>query len=212
MKKIRVLIVDDHFVVRMGLATSIDTEQDMTVVVEASTGEEALEAYRKHSPDIVLMDLRLPGIDGVQATEQLCQSFPDARVIILSSFDSEEHVYQAMHAGARSYLSKNALRPELLRTIREVHAGQHTLPAATATRLAERMRRAELSKRELDVLRLIVKGLANKEIASALSITEFTVKLHVHNLLTKLNVADRTRASTVAIQRGIVQLDERDLN
>ena len=206
-KKIRVLIVDDHFVVRMGVATSIDAEPDMFVVGEATTGEEALDTFVRHAPDVVLMDLRLPGMDGLQATEQLCRRHPDAKVIILTSFDSEEDVYRALQAGARSYLSKNVLRADLLRTIREVQAGQHALPAAPAARLAERMRRPELSPRELDVLKLIVKGRANKEIATALLITEFTVKLHVHNLLSKLNVADRTHASTVALQRGIVHLE-----
>ena len=180
----------------------------MTVVGEASTGEESLAAYGRHSPDIVLMDLRLPGMDGLRATEELCRKFSGAKVIVFSSFDGEEDVYKALQAGARSYLSKNVLRPDLLRTIREVHRGQHTLPAATATRVAERMRRPELSQRELEVLQLIVQGLANKQIAAAFAITELTVKLHVHNLLAKLNVADRTHATTVAIQRGIVHLDQ----
>jgi DNA-binding NarL/FixJ family response regulator len=206
-KNIRVLIVDDHFVVRMGLASSINMETDMSAVAEASTAAQAIKFYRKHEPDIVLMDLRLPDMTGIDATIALCKEFPTAKIIVVSTYEGDEDVYRALQAGARSYLSKNVSREELLRTIRAVHAGEHYLPAPMAARLAERMHRPELSTRELEVLKLIVKGMPNKEIASVLEITEFTVKLHVGNVLTKLNVVDRTQASTAAIQRGIVHLD-----
>ena len=206
-KKIRILVVDDHFVVRMGLIGSINMESDMTVVAEASTGSQAIELYRKHAPHIVLMDLRLPGMNGIEATAALRNVFPDAKIIILSTYEGDEDVYRAMQAGARSYLSKNVLRDELLLAIRNVQNGQRYLPHPVAARLAERLQRPELSPRELEVLQLIVKGQSNKEIATTLAISEVTVKLHVSNVLTKLNVADRTHASTAAIQRGIVHLD-----
>jgi DNA-binding NarL/FixJ family response regulator len=206
MNAIRVMLVDDHFLMRVGLSSSIETEPDMTVVAEASTGEEALEQYREHSPDVVLMDIRLPGMSGIEATDQLCREHSAAKIIVLSTYDCEEDVFRATQAGARSYLSKNVLRPELLRTIRDVHAGQTSLPPEIVARLTERLRRPELSSRELEVLELIVKGRSNKEIAAELSISEFTVKLHVHNVLGKLKVSDRTQASTMAIQRGIVRI------
>lgn len=206
-KKIRLLIVDDHFVVRMGLVTSINMEPDLAAVAEASTAAEAVKLYQKHAPDVVLMDVRLPGTNGIDATADLCQQFPEAKVIVISTYEGDEDIYRALQAGARSYLSKNVSREELLHTIRAVHQGQHYLPEPVAARLAERVHKQELSTRELEVLKLIVKGLPNKEIASVLSISEFTVKLHVGNVLTKLHATDRTQATTIAIQRGIVHLE-----
>jgi two-component system NarL family response regulator len=206
-KAIRILIVDDHFVVRMGLASSINMEADMSAIADASTGAQALKLYRKHTPDIVLMDLRLPDMTGIETTTAICKDFPEAKIIVISTYDGDEDIYRALQAGARSYLCKNVSREELLQTIRAVHTGQRYLPPPMAARLAERVHRPELSARELEVLQLIVKGMPNKEIAGHLSITEFTVKLHVGNILTKLNVADRTQASTTAIQRGIVHLE-----
>jgi two-component system NarL family response regulator len=206
-KKTRILIVDDHFLLRIGLATSVNSERDLTVVAEAGTAEQALELYRKHQPDVVLMDLRLPDMGGDEATTALCKEFPKARVIIVSSFDGQDDIYRSMQAGAKSYLPKNVLREELLRAIRAVQAGENYLPPTVAARLVQRMHSPELSAREAEVLTLVVDGLTNKEIALALAITEITVKNHVSSILTKLNATDRTQASTIAIQRGIVHLD-----
>jgi two-component system NarL family response regulator len=206
-KKIRVMVVDDHFVVRMGLSGSINVEPDMAVTTEASTGEQAVAAYRQHQPDIVLMDLKLPGMGGVEATQAICQEFPGAAVIMLSMHDGEEDIYRSLQAGARTYLLKTAARTELIDTIRAVNAGERSISPAVGARLAERMAHPDLTAREIDVLRLIVKGRSNKEIASDLSIAEVTVKLHVGHILTKLSVNDRTQAATTALQRGIVHLE-----
>ncbi len=205
-KKIQVLIVDDHFLLRIGLANSLNVENDMACIAEARTGAEAIELYRKHQPDIVLMDLRLPDMNGVDTTSKLRSEFPDATVIVISTFDGEEDIYRALQAGARSYVPKSASRDELLQIIRNVHDGKHSLPGIVATRLAERMQRRELTDREHEVLRLVVEGMTNKQIAVELHITEVTVKLHVSNILSKLGAQDRTHASTLAIQRGIIHL------
>jgi DNA-binding NarL/FixJ family response regulator len=205
-KKIQVLIVDDHFLLRIGLANSLNVESDMACVAEARTGAEALELYRKSLPDVVLMDLRLPDMDGVDATAKLRSEFPNAAVIMISTFDGEDDVYRSLQAGARSYVTKDISRDELLQIIRTVYEGKLSLPAAIAARLAQRMQRRELTEREREVLRLVVEGLTNKQIAASLHITEVTVKLHVSNILTKLGAQDRTHASTLAIQRGIVHL------
>lgn len=201
------MVVDDHFVVRMGLSGSINVEPDMAVAAEASTGEQAVAAYRLHRPDIVLMDLKLPGISGVEATRAICQEFPAAAVIMLSTHDGEEDIYRSLQAGARTYLLKTAARNELIDTIRAVYAGERSISPAVGARLAERMMHPDLTTREIDVLRLVVKGKSNKEIASDLSIAEVTVKLHVGHILNKLSVNDRTQAATTALQRGIIHLD-----
>jgi two-component system NarL family response regulator len=206
-KKICVMVVDDHFVVRMGLSGSINVEADMAVTTEASTGEQAVAAYRQHRPDIVLMDLKLPGISGVEATKAICTEFPGAAVIMLSTHDGEEDIYRSLQAGARTYLLKTAARNELIDTIRAVHAGQRAISPAVGARLAERMMHPDLTAREIDVLRLIVKGRSNKEIAADLFIAEVTVKLHVGHILTKLSVNDRTQAATTALQRGLIHLE-----
>jgi two-component system NarL family response regulator len=201
------MVVDDHFVVRMGLSGSINVEADMAVTTEASTGEQAVAAYRQHRPDIVLMDLKLPGISGVEATKAICTEFPGAAVIMLSTHDGEEDIYRSLQAGARTYLLKTAARNELIDTIRAVHAGQRAISPAVGARLAERMMHPDLTAREIDVLRLIVKGRSNKEIAADLFIAEVTVKLHVGHILTKLSVNDRTQAATTALQRGLIHLE-----
>src|SRR5580658_1770517 len=205
--KIRVMVVDDHFVVRMGLAGSINVEPDMTVGAEATTGEQAIAAYRQNRPDIVLMDLKLPGISGVEATKAICEEFPGAPIIMLSTHDGEEDIYRSLQAGARAYLLKTVDRQELIDTIRSVHAGERCISPAVGARLAERMTHPDLTAREVEVLQLIVKGRSNKEIASDLSIAEVTVKLHVGHILTKLRVNDSTQATTTALQRGIIHLD-----
>lgn len=206
-KKISLLVVDDHFVVRIGLKSSINVEADMTVAAEATTGEEAIALYREHRPDIVLMDLKLPGASGIDATKAICKEFPNAAIIMLSTHDGEEDIYRSLQAGARGYVLKTAARDELMNTIRTVSAGQRCISPAVGARLAERMTHPDLTAREMEVLKLIVKGNSNKEIASALSITEVTVKLHAGHIFAKLQVSDRTQAATTALQRGIVHLD-----
>ena len=206
-KKIRIMVVDDHFVVRMGLVGSINIEPDMIVEVEASNGEQAIANFRQFRPDIVLMDLKLPDMTGVEATRTICGEFPDAAIVMLSTHDGEEDIYQSLQAGARTYLLKTAAREELIYTIRAAYAGERCVSPAIGTRLAERLTHAELTSRELDVLKLIVTGKSNKEIGSALQIAEVTVKLHVGHILTKLKVSDRTQAATTALRRGILHLD-----
>jgi DNA-binding NarL/FixJ family response regulator len=204
--KIRILVVDDHFVVRMGLSGSINMEEDMVVIAEASNGQQAIHLYRQHTPDIVLMDLRLPAGEGTVTVAAICKDYPEARIIMLSTYDGDEEIYRSFQAGARSYLLKSVSREELLAAIRAVYAGQRYIPPAVAARLAERAPFIELSSRELEVLRLIVKGMSNKEIGAALNITEVTTKLHVGHILSKLKVNDRTQAATSALQRGIIHL------
>ena len=206
-KKIRILVVDDHFVVRMGLAGSINLEPDMVVEAEASNGLQAIEQFRQHRPDIVLMDLKLPGMGGIEATAAICKEFPDAAIVMLSTHDGEEDIYRSLQAGARTYLLKTAAREDLMQTIRAVHSGERAISPAIGARLAERMTRTELTAREMDVLKLIAKGRSNKEIGSALGIAEVTVKLHVGHILTKLKASDRSQAATTALQRGILHLD-----
>jgi two-component system NarL family response regulator len=206
-KKISIMVVDDHFAVRMGLSGSIHVEPDMTVAAEASTGEQAIALYRQHRPDIVLMDLMLPGGNGVEATKAICKEFPNASVIMLSTHDGEEDIYRSLQAGARAYVLKTAARDELMNTIRAVSGGQRCISPAVGARLADRMMHPDLTLREMEVLKLIVKGNSNKEIAAALSITEVTVKLHAGHIFTKLQVNDRTQAATTALQRGIIHLD-----
>lgn len=204
---IRILIADDHFVVRMGLLALINTQPDMIVVAEASTGKEAVELFRQHRPDIALMDLRMPEVNGIEAIALIRREFPDARLIVLSSYDGDEDIYRALQAGARAYLLKSMLRENVLETIRAVHAGLRRIPEEIATRLAERMNRDQLTAREMEVLRLIVDGKSNKEIAAALHVSEGTVKIHVNNILSKLGVSDRTQAAIFALQHGLIHLD-----
>jgi two-component system NarL family response regulator len=206
--KLRIMLVDDHYLVRMGLASIIGLEPDMMVCAEASTGEQAIALFRQHRPDVTLMDLRLPGPSGSETTQAIREEFPDARVIILSTYVSDEEIYTALQAGAMAYLVKSVQREELIGAIRKAAAGRRHIPPEVATRLADRMSRSHLSGREREVLRLLVGGKRNREIASALDIAEGTVKLHVSSILGKLGVVDRTEAVTVALQRGIVQLDQ----
>jgi DNA-binding NarL/FixJ family response regulator len=204
---LNIMIVDDHYLVRVGLASVIALESDMTVCAEASTGEQAITHYRAKRPDVTLMDLRLPGMSGVETTQAIRSEFPDARIIVVSTYVSDEEIYAALQAGALAYLVKSVQREELIQVIRKAAAGRRHIPSELAARLADRMSRAHLSSRELEVLRLLVAGRRNREIASTLDITEGTVKLHVSSILGKLGVVDRTEAVTVALQRGIVQLE-----
>lgn len=205
---IRILIADDHSVVREGLAAMIARRADMQVVAEAGDGQQAVELARRHRPDVILMDLRMPELGGVAAIHQIMADVPTARVIVLTTFDGDEDIYRALQAGARAYLLKDTPREALLEAIRAVQAGQKRIPPEVAAKLADRLLAPELSARELDVLRQIVAGRSNKEAGAALGISEGTVKVHVNNLLGKLGVADRTQAVTEALRRGLVRLDE----
>jgi DNA-binding NarL/FixJ family response regulator len=204
---IRVMVVDDHQVVRQGLVALINTEPGLMAVAEASDGQQAVEMFRQQQPDITLMDLRLPVMGGVDATKLIRQEFPTAKIIVLTTYDGDEDIYRALKAGAQGYLLKGVSFDDLLDAIRSVYAGARRIPAAVAERLAERMSGQELTGRELQVLELIVKGRSNKEISTELSISEATVKSHINSLLGKLGVNDRTQAATSALQRGIVHLD-----
>lgn len=204
---IRIMVVDDHFVVRVGLVTMINTQPDMTVVAEAANGPQAIELFQEYQPDIVLVDLRMPGMSGVEVITTIRQEWPEARCVVLTMYDGDEQIYQALQAGARAYLLKSVTREDFLDAIRSVYAGQHHVPAEVAQRLVVHMPRSELTVREREVLELIVKGKGNKDVAEHLSISEHTVKNHINNILNKLGVSDRTQAVTVALQRGIVYLD-----
>jgi two-component system, NarL family, response regulator len=203
---IRIMVVDDHFVVRIGLAATINVEPDMVVVAEAEDGLQAIAKFREHTPDITLMDLRLPGMSGVEAMEAIRRDFVQARIIVLSTYDGDEAISRALRSGAQAYLLKTALHDDLLKAIRAVHAGKKHIPVEIAERLAQRLPDSELSTRETEVLKLIARGMSNKEVAGALFITEGTVKFHVINILNKLSAKDRTMAVTIALQRGIIFL------
>ncbi len=204
---IRVMLVDDHPAFRKGMAALIESEPDLQVVAEAADGLEALEVFRRKRPDVVLMDLRLPGMGGVEATIAIRKEFPDARIIVLTTFDLDEDIYRAIQSGAKSYLLKDTPDELLAGTIRAVYAGQQPLLPKVAERLAERQQRAELSQRETEVLQLLIKGRSNKEIGAALFVCEDTVKAHLKTLFAKLGVQDRTEAAISAIRHGIVHLE-----
>jgi DNA-binding NarL/FixJ family response regulator len=204
--KIRILVADDHFVVRMGLAALVNTEPDLEVVGEAVDGAQAVAAFDKHKPDLVLMDLRMPVKDGIRATAEIKSRYPDARVLMLTTFDGDTDIHRAMQAGAQGYVLKNSTGEKLIPAVRAVAAGQRWIPKEIAARLASRNLFEDLTPRELQVLEQMAKGLANKEIADVLKITGHTVKDHLKSILGKLHVADRTEAVTVAIQRGIIHL------
>jgi DNA-binding NarL/FixJ family response regulator len=203
-RKICVLVADDHFVVRMGLTALIKTEPNMEVVAEAADGSQAVERFARFQPDLVLMDLRMPVKDGIQATVEIRSRFPDARILMLTTFDGDEDIHKALEAGAQGYVLKNSTGESLIPALRAVAAGQRWIPKEVALRLAFRKTYDELTAREVQVVQELAKGLANKEIADVLSITEYTVKDHLKNILGKLRVVDRTEAVTAAIQRGII--------
>ena len=202
--RIRILSVDDHPVVRGGIATLIATQPDMTVVAEASNGREAIEQFRRHRPDIGLMDLQMPDLNGLDAIIAIRAEFPDARIIVLTTYEGDVQALRALQAGARGYLLKNVLHKELLDTIRAVHAGKKAISPEMSYELAEHAMDDALTTAELDVLRLIAAGKANKEIADLLSVTEATVKGRVKNILSKLGADDRTHAAMIAVKRGII--------
>src|SRR6266540_3023646 len=201
---IRIMVVDDHPIVREGFGGMIRTEPDMTVVAEARTGEEALVLFRQHRPDVTLMDLRMPGLSGIDAIRAILAEFPNSHIIVLTTYDGDEDIYRALQAGAQAYLLKDMLIDDILTAIRAVHAGQRRIPAAVGTRLAERLSATALSARELEVLALLGKGKSNREVAAELAITEATVKGHVSNILVKLGATDRTQAVIIALKRGLI--------
>ena len=206
-EQIRVMLVDDHPAFRTGLAALIENEPDLKVVAEAGNGTDALQMFRDRLPDVVLMDLRLPGMGGVETTIAIRKQFPEARVIILTTFDTDEDIYRAIQSGAKSYLLKDTPNVELAATIRAVFKGEQILPPKVANRLARRLQRADISEIEMEVLQQLMKGRSNKEMALSLFVTEDTIKARLKTLFSKLKVHDRTEAAICAIRNGIVQLE-----
>jgi DNA-binding NarL/FixJ family response regulator len=204
--KIRIALVDDHPLLRQGLAALVADQADMKLVAEASNGLEAIEQFRTHRPDVVLMDLQMPGMNGIDSMIAIRGEFPDARFIVLTTYTGDVQIVRALKAGARAYLLKSLLHRELLETIRAVHAGLKRIPPEVAAELADHAADDSLTEREIEVLRLIAAGNANKIVADHLSITEETVKAHVKNILSKLDANDRTHAVTIALKRGIIEL------
>jgi DNA-binding NarL/FixJ family response regulator len=205
-ERIRILIVDDHPLLREGVNSLVEKQTDMAIVAQASSGPEALQMYAQHLPDITLMDLRLPGIDGIDAMAAILAKFPDARMIILTTFGGDAQIVRAFKAGARGYLLKDMLRKELLDAIRSVHAGNKRIPPQIATQIAEHASDTKLTPREIQVLQLVAAGNSNRTLAVKLSVSEETVKMHVKNILSKLDAKDRTHAVTIALRRGMIEL------
>jgi two-component system NarL family response regulator len=204
---IRIMIADDHPVVREGLAASLNRVPDMTVVCEAADGKEAVELFAQHTPDVALVDLRMPQMDGVEAIGAICERFSAARIVILTTFEGDEDVYRGLRAGARAYLLKDAQLEDLIQCIRIVHDGKNYIPPTIGAKLAERMKGPELSSREIEVLKLMAGGKSNKEIAGSLFVSEGTVKGHVNHILAKLGANGRTEAARIAMKRGLVRAD-----
>lgn len=204
--RIRVLVVDDHPIMRFGIATIIDATPDMITVAQAGSGEEAVELYEQHLPDITLMDLRLPGMSGVDAIRTIMVRHHNAKFVVLTTYEGDEDIHQALEAGARSYIIKGMPHEALVSALRRVHAGGRFLPPPVSRAISSRTPNSDLSSREREVLKLIVKGRSNREIAHDLGITESTVKCHVGVILLRLNVSDRTQAAVAALQRGLVHL------
>jgi DNA-binding NarL/FixJ family response regulator len=204
---ISLLVVDDHPLIRSGLAAIIAGQPDLRILDEAGDGAAAIELYRTHRPDIVLMDLRMPGMDGLTAIKRIRAEFPNARIIALSSYDGDEDIHRALAAGASGYLLKDMLRRDLLQFIRLVHSGHRGIPPAVASKLAEHMPRQELTPRELEVLAMLARGRSNPQIATALGRAESTMKVHVRSILRKLGTDDRTEAVMIAVRRGILPLE-----
>ncbi len=205
-RKIRILLVDDHIVLRMGLTTATNGEPDMEVVADADNGLEAIKAYRTHRPDVVVLDLRMPGINGIETIRMLREEFREARVLVFSNYASGDEIYQAVKAGACGFVVKEMALDRLLEAIRKIHLGEQYIPLEIAARMSGRVL-SQLSPRELEVLRLVAKGLSNKEIGSALRVVEGTIKIHLTNILAKLGVSDRTQAILAAVKRGIIQIE-----
>ena len=205
-QKISVMVVDDHPLIRVGIAAIVNARADMTVVAQAGTAEEALELFHRHKPDVTLMDLRLPGVGGVEAITAMRTTRPDARFIVVTTYDGDEDIHRALEAGAQGYIIKGMPYQTLVEAVHRVHLGKRFLPPPVANALASRMPDSDLSPREMEVLHLLVAGRSNKEIAQKLDITEATVKSHVSTILMRLGVEDRTQAVVTALQRGLVHL------
>ena len=203
---IRILTVDDHPLLRKGIAALVNAEPDLKLVAEASNGKEAIDAFRSHRPDVTLMDLQMPGVDGLEAIETIRREFPEARIIVLTTYSGDTQVLRALKAGARGYVLKGHVHKELLDTIRAVHVGQKRIPPEIAAELADHATDDPLTGREIEVVRLIAAGNSNKQIADELSIGEATVKSHVTNILSKLGANDRAHAVTIGLKRGIINL------
>jgi len=204
--RIRILIVDDHPLLREGVVSLVEKQADMLIVAEASNGKEARQLFQQHIPDITLMDLRLPGIDGIDAMTAILAEFPDAKIIVLTTFSGDAQILRALKAGARGYLLKDLLRKELLEAIRTVQAGRKRIPPEIASQIAEHASDTTLTRREVEVLQWIASGNPNKLVADKLSVTEDTIKMHVKSILSKLGANDRTHAVAIAVKRGIMEL------
>jgi DNA-binding NarL/FixJ family response regulator len=204
--RIRILVADDHYVVRMGVIAIINNEPDMEVVAEAANGNQAIELFNKHQPDLVLLDSRMPLKNGIQAAKEIRNQNGAARILMLTAFDGDEDIYKALAAGAQGYVLKNSTGEQLVPALRAVAAGKSWIPAEVSERLAKRQEFEPLTPRELEVLHELAKGLANKQIADVMNISQHTIKGYLKNIMTKLHVADRTEAVTVAIQRGLIHL------
>ena len=204
---IRVLVADDHPVVRAGLGAVIAEQDDLELVAEAENGAKAVDLFREHHPDVALMDLRMPVMDGVEAIRAITTEFPDARILALTTYEGDADIRRALEAGASGYLLKDMLLTEVLTAVRAVWRGERVIPIAVAARLAEFPERSDLTDREAEVLQLVARGLSNKEVARAIGRTDETVKIHLKNAFAKLNVADRTEAVTVALTRGLIHLE-----
>jgi DNA-binding NarL/FixJ family response regulator len=204
---IRILTVDDHPLLREGIAALVNAEPDMKLVAEASNGQQAIEKFRLHRPDVTLMDIQMPGLNGIEAINVIRSEFPNARIIVLTTYTGDVQVERALQAGARGYILKGHVHRELMETIRAVNAGQKRIPAEVAAELAEHVADDNLTQREIDVLRLIAAGNSNKLIADQLFLSEATVKGHVTNILSKLGANDRAHAVTIGLRRGIIDLD-----
>lgn len=204
---ITILCVDDHPLVRKGIAAILANEPDIQLVPEAGSGQEAVEAFRTHRPEVTLMDLRLPGMDGIEATKQIRQIDPEAKILALTSYDGDQEIYRALEAGVRGYLLKEMVHTEIVRAIRVVHSGKRLMPPEVAERLSEHFPQVALTPREIEVLQHVAKGYGNKEIGMRLGTAAGTVKMHLQNILSKLGASDRTHAVTLAIRRGIIYID-----
>jgi DNA-binding NarL/FixJ family response regulator len=205
---IRVLVADDHPILREGLATLINRQSGMQVVAEAADGIEAVALFGRLAPDVSVIDIRMPGLDGIEAVAAIRAADPQARIVILTSFANDEDIYRALQAGARGYIVKDAAGDELVECLRAVHQGRTYIPPAIASKLAQRIGSVELTAREREVLALVAKGKGNRDIGAALEVTEGTIKVHVNNILTKLNVASRTEAVNIGVRRGLVRIDD----
>jgi two-component system, NarL family, response regulator len=203
---IRILIADDHVMVAQGLTALLESQSDISVIGRASNGHEAIALFRQHQPDIVLMDLRMPEMGGVEATTVICGEFKQARIIVLTTYDGDEDIYRGLRAGAKGYVLKDAEAQELLSAIRAVHTGQTYIPPAIGVKLAEHVNLLALSNRELEVLNLMARGNNNHEISTALSISESTVKFHMKNIMSKLGISDRAQVLITALKRGLIRI------